>query len=95
MYRTQWRIRRSIIFLSLTFCAIGVGYLIIAGQDTRLHETIASGLLLLAGSVIGSYVFGAVWDDKNVMAHQSDLQPSTTVISTTTGTPPVSPEEAG
>ena len=23
----------------------------------------------LAGSVIGAYVFGAVWDDRNVMQH--------------------------
>ena len=38
------------------------------GSDTKLHEAIVSSAFLLAGGVIGSYVFGAVWDDKNPVA---------------------------
>lgn len=62
----NWKIRRTIVIISLVFCATCVTYLTIRGDDTRLHETIAQGTLLLAGGIIGSYVFGAVWDDKNI-----------------------------
>ena len=37
-------------------------------EEALIEGTIASGILILAGSVIGAYVFGATWDDRNVMA---------------------------
>lgn len=58
-----WRIRRRIINITLLLCAGEVIYLTGWGADTRLNETIAQGVLLLAGSVIGAYVFGASWED--------------------------------
>jgi quinol-cytochrome oxidoreductase complex cytochrome b subunit len=66
--KPSWRIRRRIIVAALIFCAAEIVYLTVWGKDTRLSETIANGIIILAGSVIGAYVFGAVWDDKNVMA---------------------------
>jgi hypothetical protein len=66
--RPSWRIRRTIIVSTLIFCAVEILYLTIWGQSTDLAETIANGLILLAGSVIAAYVFGATWDDKNFMA---------------------------
>ena len=68
----SWKIRRRVITATLAFCAAGVAYLIAAGEDTRLNETIASGLILLAGSTVGSYVFGAAWDDANAGKERSD-----------------------
>jgi hypothetical protein len=64
--RPSWRVRRRWVALIEAYCALGVGYLIVAGQDTRLHETIASGLLALAGTTMASFIFGAVWDDKGL-----------------------------
>lgn len=64
----HWAIRRRIIIATLLFCAGETVYLTVWGRDTALHETIANGILLLAGSVIGTYVFGAVWDDRNALA---------------------------
>ena len=63
-----WRIRRRVIIATLAVCAYIVLYLLIKGTDTRLNETLASGAFLLAGSVIGAYVFGATWDDKNILS---------------------------
>lgn len=60
-----WRVRRRIIIGILLFCGLTVGYMVLKGEDTELNRTIASSLILLAGSTVGSYVFGAVWDDKN------------------------------
>lgn len=66
--RPSWKVRRRIVIAALGFCAGCIVYLMIYGQaDSRLHETIAYGLFGTAISVIGSYVFGAAWDDKNVM----------------------------
>lgn len=65
--RPSWKIRRRVIASTLAFCAATIGWLVIVGESTPLNETIANGLILLAGGVIGSYVFGAAWDDLNVM----------------------------
>ncbi|MFG1429157.1 hypothetical protein [Roseixanthobacter glucoisosaccharinicivorans] len=57
----------------LLFCGGEIIYLTGWGQDHELSRTIASGVLLLMGSTIGSYVFGAVWDDRNFLAHLRDI----------------------
>lgn len=61
----NWKNRRLIIRATLIFCALEILYLTIWGESTPLTTTLANGAYLLAGSVIGSYVFGAVWDDKH------------------------------
>ena len=62
--RSSWKIRRRIIVIVLLWCGAMVTYLSILGRPIQLSETAVNGLLLLMASVIGSYVFGAVWDDK-------------------------------
>ncbi|TGQ69502.1 hypothetical protein EN829_015120 [Mesorhizobium sp. M00.F.Ca.ET.186.01.1.1] len=63
--RSSWAIRRRIVIITLTWCGGMVTYLSIWGRPVTLSETAVNGCLLLMASVIGSYVFGAVWDDKN------------------------------
>lgn len=71
MSKPSWKIRRRIIIATLLFCATVVVALTVAtiagGLDTALAGTIALGVLGLAASTIGSYVFGAAWDDRNTM----------------------------
>ena len=69
MNKPSWKYRRRVVFGTLIFCALAITWLVVRGEDIRLHETIAIGLIGLAVSVIGSYVFGAAWDDRNVMLH--------------------------
>lgn len=64
MFRSSWTMRRRIIIGTLLWCGGMVTYLSILGRPIQLSETAVNGLLLLMASVIGSYVFGAVWDDK-------------------------------
>jgi hypothetical protein len=59
-----WKIRRRIVSLTLLFSACSITYLMVHAEDTELHQSIANGLILLSGSVISSYIFGATWDDK-------------------------------
>lgn len=61
----RWTIRRRVVFGTLLYCGIALGYLIGWADSDPLRETIASAITLLAGSVITGYVFGATWDDKN------------------------------
>lgn len=64
-WTAPWRVRRNLIIAILVFCASEIVYLTIWGRDTELHRVIATSLILLAGSTIGTYVFGATWDNKN------------------------------
>jgi heme/copper-type cytochrome/quinol oxidase subunit 1 len=63
-----WRYRRVVVFVTLLVCFAGIAWLTLRGADTRLNETLALGFFALAGSTIGSYVFGAVWHDTSLMA---------------------------
>lgn len=63
-----WTYRRAIVIATLVLCGAGLAYLTLKGGDTRLNETLAFGYFALAGSVIGTYVFGAVWHDRGLMA---------------------------
>lgn len=60
----RWRVRRSIVIATLLYCAAHISYFSFFAQDTSLRQQIAVALIGLAGATIGSYVFGAVWDDK-------------------------------
>ncbi|TCM56144.1 hypothetical protein C8J36_103514 [Rhizobium sp. PP-F2F-G48] len=63
----DWAVRRRIIILSLLWCAGMVTYLAVFGRPIALSDTIAMNLIFLFGGIVGSYVFGAVWDRKNEM----------------------------
>ncbi|MEP9389671.1 hypothetical protein [Mesorhizobium sp. KR9-304] len=61
----DWRIRRRIIVLLLIWCVAMVTYIAIFGPPDQLREAIATALIILIGSIVGSYVFGVIWDDKS------------------------------
>ncbi len=61
-------------------------YLAVWADDSPLRQTIASSLALLLASTIGSFIFGAVWDDQgdrraqvDAMAINSGLPPAAAV----------------
>jgi DMSO reductase anchor subunit len=60
----RWRVRRRVVVATLLYCAALVLWLAAFAADTPLRQQIAIALVGLAGATIGSYVFGAVWDDK-------------------------------
>lgn len=72
----DWAVRRRIIIISLVWIAIVITYLAVWGRPIALSDTIAMNLILLFGGIIGSYVFGAVWDKKNMM--KADVAQSAT-----------------
>lgn len=60
-----WTKRRRIINLTLLYCAVMVVWLTERHPDSPLVSQVVLGLIGLAGAVLGSYLFGATWDDKN------------------------------
>jgi DMSO reductase anchor subunit len=63
----DWAVRRRIIIISLVWIAAVITYLAVWGRPIALSDTIAMNLILLFGGIIGSYVFGAIWDRKNTL----------------------------
>lgn len=72
----DWAVRRRIIIISLVWIALVVTYLAVWGRPIALSDTIAMNLILLFGGIIGSYVFGAVWDKKKML--KADVAQSAT-----------------
>lgn len=62
-FRPTWENRRRTIFSTLFFCAGVILYLLLAGEDNKLNETIIQFAFITGAGVVGSYVFGAAWED--------------------------------
>ena len=58
----EWAVRRRIIIIALIWSGGLVTYLAIWGRPIALSDTVSMNLILLIGGIIGSYVFGAVWE---------------------------------
>jgi hypothetical protein len=67
MNKPSWRVRRRIVVATLLFCAFCVLWIMLRGDSRSVHEVIVMCSFGLAASTIGAYVFGSVFDDKNVM----------------------------
>lgn len=73
--RFEWHRRRRLIYYTLIFCMLAAASLIwagLGGMDSTLLNTLTVSNYGLAGAVIGSYVFGAVWDDRNARVYGDD-----------------------
>lgn len=68
--RPSWKVRRTVVIATIIFCASMTVYLAVWGTPDELRETIANGVLFLAGSVIMGYIFGVVWNDKSFYGSQ-------------------------
>lgn len=66
VYVGSWKRRRRLIYLTLLYCAGHVSYLTVWASDTALHQQLAIALMGLAGTTLGFYVGGAVWDDHSI-----------------------------
>ena len=60
-----WSFRRRVVIATLFFCAGVVVKVTVWGhQSEGIGEALVTMAFGLAGTVIGSYIFGAVWNDK-------------------------------
>ena len=59
----SWKNRRRVIFGTLIFCASVIAFVLFKGEDTTIADTAITMAFITAGSVVGSYVFGATYQD--------------------------------
>jgi hypothetical protein len=64
--RDHWRIRRRVLFATIGFCMLTVLHAITLGEDTRVAETAITMAFMTMVACVGSYVFGAAWEDITV-----------------------------
>jgi len=62
---SRWIFRRRFMFAVSLFCAIVILWIIEKGADTVVNQTAVTMAFATLISITGSYVFGAVWDDKH------------------------------
>lgn len=60
-----WKIRRRFMFSIAGFCVWVISYVLYSGLNTAAADTAITMSFLTLISIVGSYVFGAAWDDKN------------------------------
>ncbi|MBE7732187.1 hypothetical protein [Devosia faecipullorum] len=73
-----WPKRRRVVYVALLFCALVIAYALgaaTAARDMTVVKAIAEMSFWLGGGIIGSYVFGSIWDDTNKRKH---LPPAST-----------------
>ena len=60
-----WSFRRRVVIATLLFCAgVVVKITVWSHQSDAIGEALVTMAFGLAGAVIGSYIFGAVWNDR-------------------------------
>lgn len=77
--KPSWKVRRRIIHATLIFCVFCVCWIMFSKDTRSVAEVIVMCAFGLGAATIGSYIFGAVWDDKNYMSAlkpKGDVAPS-------------------
>ena len=81
--KPDWKRRRRLLYLALAFCAGWISWVLYKGTDSVLFQ---NALYVLGGgavALIGQYVFGAAYDDKNYMESISNMRSNGVSSSTT------------
>ena len=60
----SWRNRRRVVWVTLAFCGGVIAYSLGWGRDTELFETAVSMSFLTGSATVGSYAFGAAWENR-------------------------------
>lgn len=60
----SWKNRRRAAWANMTFSAAVISYILWNGEDTQVHEVAMTMAFWNLMGTIGSYVFGAAWENK-------------------------------
>lgn len=74
-----WPKRRRVVYLVLAFCAAVIAFCLgaaTAAMDMAAVMSIANNAFWLGGMVVGSYVFGSIWDDNDKRKHGTAAPPA-------------------
>jgi len=65
--KPSWKVRRRLVIATLLFSAFCILWVMFSKDTRPVAEIIVMTMVGLFGSTLGSYIFGAVWDDNNYM----------------------------
>ena len=75
----EWTRRRRLVYIVLAGSAACMVYILFRGDDSILYRDAFNTLALLHASTLGSWVFGATWDDLNARKWGTPQPPEDTV----------------
>lgn len=65
--KSEWGKRRFRLDIALVFIMVMIGWIIFKGSDTAVYQQAILALIAAGVALLGQYIFGAAWDDKNYM----------------------------
>jgi len=68
----SWKTRRAFMFIVTGFCMAVILLALLVKPDTGVAGTAISFAFGTITGTLGTYVFGAVWDDKNRVAKEKN-----------------------
>lgn len=74
LFGDNWPKRRRYMTAVLIWAMLNVDYILVFGQDNALNQNALFAMVTLIGSIIGAYVFGAVWDDADKRKHIAEKE---------------------
>ncbi|MGX9145954.1 hypothetical protein [Mesorhizobium sp. 128a] len=77
-----WNVRRRLAIAVIIWGCGLITFLALFGKPDSLRETIASSVALLVASTVGSFIFGATWDNNSERRAEIDY------MSVNAGMPP-------
>jgi hypothetical protein len=68
---SSWKMRRRMMFAVVFFCMWVIGYVIVKDRTSGPADTALTMAFLTLISIVGSYVFGATWEDLSLNKFKS------------------------
>lgn len=64
----NWQRRRKFMYIVSGFCMLCIAYILYKDLNSSTAENAVTMAFFTLASIVGSYVFGAVWDDKKPLS---------------------------
>lgn len=68
---SSWKVRRRMMFVVVAFCMWVIGYVLVKNLTSGPADTALTMAFLTIISIVGSYVFGATWEDLSLTKFKS------------------------
>lgn len=85
-WKSSWRVRRRFMFAVAAFCMWTIGYILYKDRTSGPADTAITMAFLTLISIVGSYVFGATWEDVSIAKAKLGKGGAAAVSATTTTT---------
>lgn len=85
-WKSSWTVRRRFMFSVAAFCMWTIAYILYKDRTSGPADTAITMAFLTLISIVGSYVFGATWEDVSIAKAKLGKGGAAAVSATTTTT---------